>query len=109
MIKVDIVLEEIDYNEVVNAMVPKLLEILSDKDTKLASISKVLTNMGSSPANMINAALNVLSQDQRNDLLANICTIYNDDIRELINQIMMEQQLSTAISDVKIQNIKCTL
>jgi hypothetical protein len=102
MIKLEITLSEINYNELIKRMIPSMLENLERKDSKIASI---LSSMGYIPVQMITAALNVLTQDEKNELIAKIATTYEDEISKAITETLHKQHIALDINDISVRNI----
>ncbi|MDF2589542.1 MAG: hypothetical protein K0S41_3383 [Anaerocolumna sp.] len=102
MLKIELTLSEINYNELVERMIPTMLENLEKKDSKIATI---LSDMGNIPVQMITAALNVLTQEQKNELIAKIVATYNEDISKAVSETMKKQHIAVDIKDILVKNV----
>lgn len=105
MIKLDVVLDEIDYNKVIDFILPMLLSNLSKKDNKLGELFAIVSDVDEMTSDMLKAALNTLPQQKKNELIVSILTIYNEDIMNMINKVMDKNNISVSISQVGIENI----
>lgn len=102
-IKVEIILEEINYNTLLKSILPKILMLISKKDEKHRNLVKVLMEMKELPVEMMSAALAVLTQEEKDEMLAKLFGIYQEDIVDMINQKVAEQQISVVISDIGVK------
>jgi len=104
MLKFEIILNEIDYISVIENTLPKLLISMSDKSDKQGELAKVLLDMEEIPIKMIVAALDILPQQAKNDLIVKLQTIYNDDIIKFINNKVIEERIIAEVATIKIEN-----
>lgn len=105
-IKIEVNLEEIDYSSLVKGLLPKILQSMSEKDDKQGSLGKILVDMKEAPGQMIEAALDVLPQSDKDELITKIFGVYKDDIIDIINQKITEQQITAVVSDVGVNVTK---
>lgn len=105
MIKLDLVLDEIDYNKVIDYIVPKLVDNLIIKDNKLARLFTMISDVNTLSSDMLKAALDTLPQQKKNDLIVSLFTVYNEDIIEQINKLLTKNDIAVNISQVNAENI----
>jgi hypothetical protein len=105
MLKLEMVLEEINYNELILSLLPRMLSNLSEKDDKSGRLGKVLSDMGNLPGNMITAALDALPQEEKNNLVVKILDIYKEEITQLVKNTMEKNHISVDLSELQITNI----
>ncbi|MBH1941341.1 hypothetical protein I5677_10595 [Mobilitalea sibirica] len=105
MLKLELLLDEINYNALIESLLPKLLEDISKQDNKLGKVGQLLMDMKDYPIQMITAALDTLPQKSKNELIVNLISIYNEDITKGINHILEKQQISADVLDIKLNNI----
>lgn len=103
MLKLELTLSEINYNQLMEQMIPTMLEKLQKKDSKVASI---LSDMGNVPVQMITAAMNVLTQDEKNELIAKIATTYEGEISQAITETLHKQHIAVDIKDLQVKNVR---
>jgi hypothetical protein len=105
MIKLEITLKEIDYNTLIGNILPKLLISMSGTEDKTGKLAQLLLGMEDVPNKMLDAALGVLPQDAKDDLLIRMLSIYKEDILKQINNLAKEQQIAAEVSDLKVENL----
>jgi len=105
MIKLEITLKEIDYNSLIGNILPRLLINLSGTEDKTGKLAQLLLGLEEVPNKMLEAALGVLPQGEKDDLLIRMISIYKEDILKLINNLASEQQIAAEVSDLKIENL----
>lgn len=105
MLKFEVTLNEIDYSSVIINTLPKLLNDLAYKDEKVNKLMALLYNQNVAPSVMLANALNSLSQEQVNNVIVGIATLYSDDIVKIVNEIINKEQLNVEIARIKVDNI----
>lgn len=105
MLKFEVTLNEIDYSSVIINTLPKLLNDLAYKDEKVNKLMALLYNQNVAPSVMLANALNTLSQEQVNNVIVGIATLYSDDIVKIVNEIINKEQLNVEIARIKVDNI----
>lgn len=104
MIKLEVTLDIIDYNSIITTALPKMLMNMSLKNDKNGELAQLLLGMEEIPGRMLTAALDVLPQEAKDDLLVKILSIYKVDIVSFLNHIISEQQIATEVSVINIVN-----
>lgn len=104
MLKFEIILNEIDYNSVIENTLPKLFISMSEKSDKQGELAKVLLDMEEIPIKMIVAALDILPQQAKNDFIVKLQSIYNSDIIKFINNKVSEEHMIAEVVAIKIEN-----
>lgn len=105
MIKVEIKINDLDYEKVVGNMIPKVLQILLEKGEKASKLARILTGLGEIPNDMIKGALSVLPKQTKDDLVVNILTEYSQEIVSYINSLALNNNISAEIVDINIENL----
>jgi hypothetical protein len=105
MLKFEVTLNEIDYSYMIINTLPKLLNDLAYKDEKLNKLMALLYNQNVVPSVMLANALNTLSQEQINNTVVGIATLYSEDIVKTVNEIIKKEQLNVEIARIKVDNI----
>ena len=102
VIKLELTLNEIDYNTVCGQLIEKLLESLSQKEGQSGRLAQIFLGLGDVPSDMVAAALSVLSQEAKDQLLIDLFTSCQDDITEGINMVLEQQGISAQVEQVKV-------
>jgi hypothetical protein len=102
VIKLEVVLEEIDYNTVLRQLVMKLLNNLSQKPDKTGRLAQVLLSLGDAPGEMITAAFALLSQEQKDRLLVELFANYQEEVIESLNHGLEQQGISAKLAKLKV-------
>lgn len=106
MIKLEVILEDINYDSVIASVLPKLMQAMVEKGDKQGKLAEVLLSMKEVPNQMLTAALAVLPQEAKDELVVKILSIYKEDIIDSLNHMANEQQITAVVSEV---NIKTTV
>lgn len=104
MLKFEVKLNEIDYNFIIVNTVPKLLKDLAYKDEKINKLMAILSDLNVVPSSLLANALNTLSQEQVNNLIAEVATLYSEEIVNTINEYINKDQLIIEIAKLKVKN-----
>jgi hypothetical protein len=78
---------------------------MSGTEDKTGKLAQLLLGMEDVPNKMLDAALGVLPQDAKDDLLIRMLSIYKEDILKQINNLAKEQQIAAEVSDLKVENL----
>jgi hypothetical protein len=102
MVKLEVSLKEIDYNSVPEQLVMKLLDNLSQKPDKSGKLAQILLSLGDAPGKMVSAALLVLPQETKDQLLAELFMVYQEEVVESLNHVLQQQGFSAQVSKLKL-------
>lgn len=105
MLKFEVTLNEIDYSSFIINTLPKLLSDMAYKDEKVNKLMELLYNQNVVPSVMLANALTTLSQDQINNVVSGIATLYSKEIVKTVNEIIKREQLGIEIARIKADNI----
>lgn len=105
MLKLEVTFDEINYAELLAGFLPMLLENMSKKDSKSREVADLLGKLGDAPAKMLEAAFSQLPQQDINNLISSIVSIYREDLLKISNQKLREQNISGGITDIKLENV----
>ncbi|MDF2906068.1 MAG: hypothetical protein K0R34_1389 [Herbinix sp.] len=102
VIKLEVTLNEIDYNQVLSQLAMKMIDNLSQKPEKSGRLAQVFLALGDAPGEMVAAALSVLSQEAKDQLLVDLFKVYQEEVVESVNQALEQQGLSAQIEKLKV-------
>jgi hypothetical protein len=102
MVKLEISLREIDYNSVSEQLVIKLLNNMSQKPDQSGKLAQTLLSLGDAPGKMVSAALSVLPQETKDQLLMELFAVYQEEVVESLNHIIQQQGFSAQVSKLKL-------
>lgn len=102
MVKLEISLMEIDYNSVSEQLVIKLLNNMSQKPDQSSKLAQILLSLGDAPGKMVSAALSVLPQEAKDQLLMELFTVYQEEVVESLNHIIQQQGFSAQVSKLNL-------
>lgn len=102
MVKLEVSLKEIDYNSVPELLVMKLIGNLAQKPDKSGKLAQILLALGDAPGKMVSAALSVLPQETKDQLLVEMFMIYQEEVVESLNHMLQQQGFSAQVSKLKL-------
>ena len=105
MLKLEIVLKEIDYNQVIAQLLPKLLSNLSAQGDKSEKLAQILIGMGDTPVKMLSAAFELLNQSEKDELLVQLLSIYGEDIVTNLNHMALQQNIAAEVDHIQLTRI----
>lgn len=105
MLKLEVTFDEINYAGLAAGLIPMLLENLSRKDVKSKEAADLIANLGDAPERMLTAAFGELSQQDMNNLISGIVSIYREDLMKIANDKLKEQNISGGITDIRLENV----
>lgn len=105
MLKLEVTFDEINYAEFAAGLIPMFLENLSGRDDKSKEVAALIANLGDAPGRMLEAAFRELPQQDMNNLLAGMVTLYREELMNLANDKLKEQNISGGITDIRLDNV----
>ncbi len=102
VIKLEATLNEIDYESVLGQLVMKLLTNLSQKSDQSGRLAKTFLSLGNAPGEMVSAALSVLSQEAKDQLLIDLFSNCQEDVLANLNRVLDEQGISARVAKLKV-------
>jgi hypothetical protein len=105
MLKIEITVEDIDYEQTVANLTPVILQKLSEKGDKSGKLAQLLLNLKDLPSNMLAAAIGAIPTLQRDVLLADILMEYREELTETLNKIIENNKIQAQINEIKVINL----
>ena len=105
MLRLEVILDEIDYNGLVKNTVPKILENMAQSKDSNGALAKLLLEKNL-PVKMLTAALDTLSQEEKDELVVSIFNIYKGDIKEALYRVLEQQNISLDIEKLRLDTYK---
>lgn len=102
VIKFEVSLGEIDYDKVFGQLVKKLLANLSQKPDQSGRMARTFLALGDAPGEMVAAALSVLSQEVKDQLLVDLFSNCQEDVLASLNQVLEQQGISAQVAKLKV-------
>ena len=104
MLKMEITLEDLDYEETIMNLTPQLLQKLAEQESNSSKLAQFLLSTKDLPVNMLKAAIGVIPKEQRDDLLANILMLYDHEITDSINAMIFTNNIKAKVKDLNIRS-----
>ena len=105
MLRLEVVIDEIDYNGLIKNTVPRILENMAQSKDNNGALVKLLLEKDL-PVRMLTAALDALSQEEKDELVVSVFNIYKGDIKEALYRAMEQQNISLEIEKLQLDTYK---
>jgi hypothetical protein len=105
MIRIEILIKDVDYSSIADKVMPFVMQKLSEKGDKTSKLAKLISGMKDLPGKIVKAALSVLPQQTKEELAVYFLTEYKDEIVKNMMNLAKEQQVAIEIEDVKVEKI----
>lgn len=99
MVKLEIVIKDADYGEIIYKILPGVLANMKEKED-VSKIIQILGSMSNLTGTIAKAALSVLPQDVKDDLLVKVVDGYTDELKEKVNQLLSKEKLPCEIREI---------
>lgn len=99
MVKLEVVIKNADYGEIIYKILPSLLANMKEKEDA-SKIIQILGSMSNLPGTLAKAALSVLPQDVKDDLVVKMIDGYSEELIGKINEILKKQNLPCEINEI---------
>lgn len=104
MLKIEVTLDNIDYEETIVNLAPVLLQKMSEQENNPSKLAQFLLGTKDLPVNMLKAAIGAIPKEQRDDLLANILALYKEEISDSLNAVITKNNIKAEIKDLNIRS-----
>jgi hypothetical protein len=104
MLKIEITIDNIDYDKTVEGLLPVILQKLSEKEEKSSRIAKILKSLDGLPGNMVKGALGAIPKGQRDELAVMLLTEFRDELTETLNTVVNKNHIEAEISEIKFDS-----
>ena len=99
MVKIEIVLKNVDYGEIIYKILPDYINKIKDQEDA-SKIIQILSGMVNVPGTIAKAALSVLPQEIKDELLVRVVNIYNEELLEKINTMLSKNELPADVVEL---------
>lgn len=99
MIKLQLTLDRIDYDKLIDLLMPTVMEKLAESDDPKLRMASML------PPKMAKAALGSLSDDKKEEITALLLERYKENLVSMLCGMAQQKGLSFEIRDVKVDRI----
>jgi hypothetical protein len=98
-----LVLDEINYKEAAERIIPMLITNLSESEGKPQEVGRYLEGIGTTPLVMAEAALDAVSRRTKDELITAVMNIYQQEIAKLINHTLAKNDITSEISSFHLE------
>lgn len=102
MLKVEIAVDNIDYERTAAEFFPTVIRKLSDTDHSTGKLVRLMAKNQVLIGGVISAAIEAIPQQQRDMLLADIMTEYRKELLDILNQFIAGQHIKAEIKYMKV-------
>lgn len=101
MIKIEISLDQVNYGEIANTVIPMVIDRLSAREDS-GRIMQILNGLDKLPGSLAKTALNSLPENAKEEMAVYFLDKYKDKIMDFINGFAEENQISAEIDRIRI-------
>lgn len=102
MLKVEVTIDAIDYEETMENLVPMILQKMSETENNTRKLAELLLSLNELPINMLKAAIGVVPRYQRDELLTKFLSLYTQEITEVLNSTLSKNNIKAEIEQINI-------
>lgn len=104
MLKIEVTIDEIDYEETIVNLAPMLIQKMSEQEGHSNKLAQLLLSTKDLPVNVLKAAIGAIPKEQRDDLLANILALYKQEISASLNAAIIKNHVKAEIRDINVRS-----
>lgn len=104
MLKIEVTIDEIDYEETIVNLAPMLIQKMSEQEGNSNKLAQLLLSTKDLPVNVLKAAIGAIPKEQRDDLLANILALYKQEISASLNAAIIKNHVKAEIRDINVRS-----
>lgn len=106
MLKIDFLFNEIDYESVLSELLKIMLESNSKKDGEVGDMSRYINDLEELPYNMLQAALETLPQEQKDEIVTQLLRINKNKIVSIINELADKNNIKAELSSMNVTKVR---
>ncbi len=106
MLKIEVKIDDIDYEKTAVNLLPVLLERLNEKDDKSRKLVRTIRNMNELPEQVLTAAIRAIPLWKRDELVAFVLTEYKEEVSDMLKAVIIKNNIKADIKDFKIDHTK---
>lgn len=104
MLKIEVTIDNIDYEKTILNLTPSMLLKWSEQDNKSGNLAKLFLQTKDLPSNVLKAAIGAIPLEQRDELLAAILMEYKEELTESLNMMVTNNNIKAEINEISIKN-----
>lgn len=104
MIKFEITLKDIDYGDLSYHYLPKVLNQMSKKE-KVSKLVRILGGMHNIMGTLAKAALAVLPQETKDEMVVKVFSGYKEEITSVVNGIIKEKNIKLQVTTIDLKKL----
>ena len=103
-IEICLTFDEIDYKALISTVYPQVIARFGSNE-KFSKIFSVFDKLGDKSDDIIQAILDVLSQDEKDEIVSYIVSQYEQDIILFVNKLAAKENIKVSISGIEMRKI----
>lgn len=106
MLKIDFLFNDINYESVLSELLKIMLESNSKKDGEVGDTLRYLVDLEEVPYNMLQAALETLPQEQKDEIVTQLLRINKNKIVSIINELAKKNSIKAELSSMDFTKVR---
>lgn len=106
MLKIDFLFNEIDYESVFGELLKIILESNVKKDGEVGDTLRYIVDLEDVPYNMLQAALETLPQEQKDEIVTQLLRINKNKIVSIINELAEKNNIKAELSSMDVTKVR---
>ncbi len=101
MLKIEIKLDEIDYEKTAENLLPQIIQKLSEKEDQSGKLGRFLLKFNGLPNQVLKAAIAAIPIEERDALVVAFLSEYKEEIITACNEMITQNNVQANISEMK--------
>jgi hypothetical protein len=101
MIKIEISLDQINYGEIADTVIPFVIDKISSREDA-GKFIQLLDGLDELPGSLAKTALDVLPEKLKEEMTVYFIDKYKEGIREVINNLAKENKIMAEVSKIRV-------
>ncbi len=102
MLKIEIVVDELDYERTADNLLPVILQQLSEKEDESSKLPKLLISLKRLPRQVLQGAIRAIPKEERDDVTALFLNEYKDELTELMNKLLISNNIKAEVQSIHV-------
>lgn len=104
LLKIEIKVDDIDYEKTAENLLPQILLKLSEKEDQSGKLGRFLLQLSGLPNQVLKAAISAIPSEQRDSLVTAFLSEYKEELKAAFNDVIIQNNIQANISEIKFSS-----
>jgi len=102
MLRIEFVIDEVDYEKTSDNLLPIILQQLSEKEDQSSKLPRILMSMKRLPRQVLGAAVRAIPKEQRDEVTSIFLNEYKEELTALVNTLLIQNNIQAEVRELNV-------